>query len=143
MTAGGPAPRSTGRWLGCGARPACLAASRRSRAGQVVGDDRFWRDLNAAQGGAGTQVGSVREADQRGPDSVDSTHRTSTIPSVRSAAVIKILEADGWQLQRVKGSHHQFRHPSKPGLVTVPHPRAEVALPTLRSIYRQAGLPWK
>jgi predicted RNA binding protein YcfA (HicA-like mRNA interferase family) len=43
----------------------------------------------------------------------------------------------------VKGSHHQFKHPSKPGLVTVPHPRVEVALPTLRSFYRQAELPWR
>jgi predicted RNA binding protein YcfA (HicA-like mRNA interferase family) len=62
---------------------------------------------------------------------------------MRSADVIKLLEADGWTLRRVKGSHHQFKHPTKPGLVTVPHPRADVPLPTLRSIYRQAGLPWR
>lgn len=66
-----------------------------------------------------------------------------TITTMRSADVIKLLEADGWVLQRVKGSHHQFKHGSKPGLVTVPHPRTDVALPTLRSIYRQAGLPWR
>ena len=62
---------------------------------------------------------------------------------MRSAEVIKKLESDGWKLRRVKGSHHQFKHPGKPGLVTVPHPRADIALPTLRSIYRQAGWPWR
>lgn len=62
---------------------------------------------------------------------------------MRSAGVIKLLEADGWGLARTKGSHHQFKHPNKPGTVTVPHPKAELPLPTLRSIYRQAGLPWR
>ena len=62
---------------------------------------------------------------------------------MRSGEVIKKLDADGWELRRVKGSHHQFKHPARPGLVTVPHPRADIALPTLRSIYRQAGWPWR
>ncbi len=35
-------------------------------------------------------------------------------------AVIKRLEADGWYLDRTKGSHRQFKHPDKPGVVTVP-----------------------
>lgn len=54
-----------------------------------------------------------------------------------------MLNADGWREVRVKGSHHQFRHADKPGLVTVPHPKADIPLPTLRSIYRQAGWPWR
>ncbi|MCA1779291.1 MAG: type II toxin-antitoxin system HicA family toxin [Xanthomonadaceae bacterium] len=45
-----------------------------------------------------------------------------------------------WRLKRIKGSHHHFDHPSKPGLVTVPHPKRDIPLPTLRSIYRQASL---
>ncbi|MGP9679119.1 type II toxin-antitoxin system HicA family toxin [Halomonas sp. AOP27-A1-41] len=36
---------------------------------------------------------------------------------------IKGQEADGWELVRIKGSHHHFRHPTKPGTVTVPHPK--------------------
>jgi len=40
----------------------------------------------------------------------------------------------------VRGSHHQFRHPTKPGLVTVPHPEADLPRGTLRSIERQSGL---
>ena len=60
-----------------------------------------------------------------------------------SAEVIWRLQSDGWVLRRVKGSHHQFKHPTKPGLVTVPHPRAEIPLGTLRSIYKQADWPWR
>ena len=57
-----------------------------------------------------------------------------------SAEFIKLLKRDGWRLDRVKGSHHQFRHPRKPGGVTVPHPRKDIPPGTLASMYRQAGL---
>lgn len=57
-----------------------------------------------------------------------------------SRDVIKALEADGWTLKRVTGSHHHFTHPTKPGIVTVPHPRRDLPLGTLRSIERQSGL---
>ncbi|WP_421760781.1 type II toxin-antitoxin system HicA family toxin [Devosia sp.] len=56
-----------------------------------------------------------------------------------SRKLIRLLEADGWQLVEVSGSHHQFRHPSRPGRVTVPHPRKDISVGTVRSIYRQAG----
>ncbi|MDF3696639.1 type II toxin-antitoxin system HicA family toxin, partial [Enterobacter hormaechei] len=39
-----------------------------------------------------------------------------------SRNAIAMIEADGWYLVRVKGSHHQFKHPTKKGLVTVKHP---------------------
>ena len=65
------------------------------------------------------------------------------VTTVKSAEAIKRLEADGWQLQRIKGYHHQFKRPGQPGLVTVPQPRAEILLGTLRSIYKQADWPWK
>ena len=65
------------------------------------------------------------------------------VTTVKSAEAIKRLEADGWQLQRIKGYHHQFKRPGQPGLVTVPHPRAEIPLGTLRSIDKQADWPWK
>jgi predicted RNA binding protein YcfA (HicA-like mRNA interferase family) len=61
---------------------------------------------------------------------------------MKSAEIIKKLEADGWYLARVKGSHHHFKHGAKPGLVTVPHPSKDVVIGTLRSIFRQAGWPW-
>jgi predicted RNA binding protein YcfA (HicA-like mRNA interferase family) len=55
--------------------------------------------------------------------------------------IIKLIEADGWYLARQRSSHRQFKHPTKPGLVTVAgHPPKELAPKTLKSIYRQAGL---
>jgi len=59
---------------------------------------------------------------------------------MNSRQVIKQLEADGWFLVRVKGSHHQFKHSLKAGLVTVKHPDGDIPKPTLYSVYRQAGL---
>ncbi|MCY4025112.1 MAG: type II toxin-antitoxin system HicA family toxin [Acidobacteria bacterium] len=59
-----------------------------------------------------------------------------------SAAVIKRLERDGWELKRVSGSHHLFRRPGRPGRVIVPHPRKDVPVGTLRNIWRQAGWQW-
>lgn len=40
--------------------------------------------------------------------------------------VIKMLNQDGWYLDRTRGSHRQFKHPRKPGLVTVPASRATI-----------------
>jgi len=59
---------------------------------------------------------------------------------VSSRAVIRALEAAGWRLVRITGSHHHFRHPDRPGLVTVAHPQRDVKTGTLRSIERQSGL---
>jgi predicted RNA binding protein YcfA (HicA-like mRNA interferase family) len=59
---------------------------------------------------------------------------------VSSRDVIRRLEADGWRLVRITGSHHHFRHPQKPGIVTVVHPQKDMRIGTLRSIERQSGL---
>jgi predicted RNA binding protein YcfA (HicA-like mRNA interferase family) len=56
-----------------------------------------------------------------------------------SRQIIRRLEADGWQLVRTRGSHRQYKHPTKPGLVTVPHPRRDLPSGTLRNIFKQAG----
>lgn len=58
-----------------------------------------------------------------------------------SRRLIKQLQADGWLLARIKGSHHQYKHPTKSGLVTVKHPDGDIPKRTLSSIYKQAG--WK
>jgi predicted RNA binding protein YcfA (HicA-like mRNA interferase family) len=57
-----------------------------------------------------------------------------------SREVIAMLKADGWKLDRVKGSHHVFVHNRKPGIVVVPHPKKDLPTGTLRSILRTAGL---
>lgn len=55
--------------------------------------------------------------------------------------LLRLIESEGWELARIRGSHRQFKHPSKPGLVTVPgHPSDEIAPGTLNSILKQAGL---
>ena len=57
-----------------------------------------------------------------------------------SAEVMVILKKQGWVLIRTKGSHHQFSHPLRSGLVTVPHPRKDIKPGTLAQIWRQAGI---
>ena len=59
---------------------------------------------------------------------------------MNSRFLIGQLVADGWYLVRVKGSHHPFRHPVKPGLVTVPHPKKDLLKKTAMSILKQALL---
>jgi predicted RNA binding protein YcfA (HicA-like mRNA interferase family) len=59
---------------------------------------------------------------------------------VSSKEVIRALIADGWYLARSKGSHHHYAHPTKPGVVTVPHPKKDLPAGTLRSIEKQAGV---
>ena len=54
---------------------------------------------------------------------------------------IKLIEEDGWVLSRTRGSHRQYKHPSKPGLVTIPGKLAkDLPVGLQRSILRQAGL---
>jgi predicted RNA binding protein YcfA (HicA-like mRNA interferase family) len=55
--------------------------------------------------------------------------------------VLRLLLDDGWVLVRTRGSHQQYKHPTKQGLVTVAgHPGDDVAPGTLNSILKQAGL---
>jgi predicted RNA binding protein YcfA (HicA-like mRNA interferase family) len=53
--------------------------------------------------------------------------------------VIKIIELDGWYLVVTRGSHRQYKHPIKPGRVTIAgHPGDDVAPGTLNSVLKQA-----
>jgi predicted RNA binding protein YcfA (HicA-like mRNA interferase family) len=61
---------------------------------------------------------------------------------VNSREIIAKLKDDGWELVHIRGSHHQYKHPGKQGRVTVPHPKKDLPVGTLRSIYRQAGWSW-
>ena len=55
--------------------------------------------------------------------------------------VIRLIEADGWYLRTIRGSHRQFKHSIKTGRVTVPgKPNDDLAPGTLNSILKQAGL---
>jgi len=60
---------------------------------------------------------------------------------VKVAELVRLLEEDGWRLVRTKGSHRQFKNPSKPGTVTVAgKPSLDIPPGTLNSILKQAGL---
>jgi predicted RNA binding protein YcfA (HicA-like mRNA interferase family) len=59
---------------------------------------------------------------------------------MNSKDLIRMLRDDGWIKVRVVGSHHQFKDPAKKGLVTVPHPKKNLPMGTVKSILKQAGL---
>jgi predicted RNA binding protein YcfA (HicA-like mRNA interferase family) len=62
--------------------------------------------------------------------------------TMNSKEIIARLQRDGWYRVGGKGDHEKFKHPTKPGHVVVPHPRKDIAIGTLRSIYKQAGWIW-
>ncbi|HEX8712339.1 MAG TPA: type II toxin-antitoxin system HicA family toxin [Terracidiphilus sp.] len=57
-----------------------------------------------------------------------------------SREIIKRLKADGWFEVAQVGSHKQFKHPEKPGRVTVPWPRKDLPIGTILSIEKQSGI---
>jgi len=60
-----------------------------------------------------------------------------------SRTVIRLLMDDGWFEVGQTGSHRHFKHPRKPGKVTVPHPRKDLSIKTLRSIETHSGVDLK
>ena len=60
--------------------------------------------------------------------------------SYSSREVIALLKKDGWYEVNCEGDHHQFRHPTKKGRVTVPHPVKDLTIGTLKNIERQSGI---
>jgi predicted RNA binding protein YcfA (HicA-like mRNA interferase family) len=60
---------------------------------------------------------------------------------VKFREIVRLIEDDGWQLTRQRGSHRQYSHPTKPGKVTIAgHPNKDVPKGTAANILRQAGL---
>jgi predicted RNA binding protein YcfA (HicA-like mRNA interferase family) len=60
---------------------------------------------------------------------------------VKVREIIKKIEEDGWYLDRTRGSHRQYKHPTKPGLVTIAgKPSDDLAPGTRNSILKQADL---
>ncbi len=55
--------------------------------------------------------------------------------------VITRVEEDGWVLNRMSGSHRQYKYPTKLGLVTIAgHPGKDMPIDTLKSVFREAQL---
>jgi predicted RNA binding protein YcfA (HicA-like mRNA interferase family) len=59
---------------------------------------------------------------------------------VNSREIIKAIKAAGWERVATSGSHWQFKHPTRPGRVTVPHPKRDLPIGTLKSIEKQSGV---
>lgn len=59
---------------------------------------------------------------------------------MRFREIEKIILDDGWTLVNVSGSHYQYKHPIKPGRVTIPSHRGDLPLRVANSILKQAGL---
>jgi predicted RNA binding protein YcfA (HicA-like mRNA interferase family) len=58
-----------------------------------------------------------------------------------SRKLVRRLRQEGWELDRVNGDHHTFKHPDRMELITITHPRKDLPIGQVRSIYRIAG--WK
>lgn len=59
---------------------------------------------------------------------------------MNSREIIRRLEAEGWRVLRVKGSHHMMGHPNNPLVIVVKHPEKDCPLGTLKKIERQSGV---
>ena len=59
---------------------------------------------------------------------------------MKSSTIIKALQQDGWQHVKTRGSHTQWKHPTKKGKVTVPHPKKDLHRGTVKSIEIQSGV---
>ena len=57
---------------------------------------------------------------------------------MHSRDLTKMILNEGWELVRVKG--HQYKHPTKSGTVTIPHPKTDLPKGTVKSILKQAGI---
>jgi len=60
--------------------------------------------------------------------------------SYSSREVMQILKANGWYEVGVVGSHHHFKHPTKKGKTTIPHPNKDLPGNTVRGIGKQTGI---
>ncbi len=59
---------------------------------------------------------------------------------MKSKDLIKELTNAGWELSRVKGSHHQFKHKDYGHTVTIPHPKKDLPKGLVKAIRKQANL---
>jgi predicted RNA binding protein YcfA (HicA-like mRNA interferase family) len=62
---------------------------------------------------------------------------------MNSQDVVRILKANGWYEVSHVGSHKQFKHPQIAGRVTVPQPKRDIPIGTLKSIEKKSGLKFK
>jgi len=59
---------------------------------------------------------------------------------MKSGDLVKLPQDAGWVLDRIRGSHHVFRHPHRPGIIVVPHPKRDLGKGLVAAIRKQAGV---
>ena len=59
---------------------------------------------------------------------------------MKSPEIVKELKAAGWVLDRIRGSHHIFKHRARRGIIVVPHPKKDLGTGLVAAIRKQAGL---
>jgi len=59
---------------------------------------------------------------------------------MNSAQLIKELEQSGWTLDRVRGSHYVYKHPTNPNIITVPYPQKDLGKGLVNNLRKLAGL---
>jgi predicted RNA binding protein YcfA (HicA-like mRNA interferase family) len=68
-------------------------------------------------------------------------HQSAILRAMKVRDVTRMIERDGWYLAAMRGSHRQYKHPDKPGRVTIAgHPGDDMAPGTLNSVLKQARL---
>ena len=90
----------------------------------------IWRQVGVSSGHSDTAA-----------ESADLTARFELGYAMKVGEILELLKRDGWYLARMRGSHRQFKHPGKAGLVTVAgKPGDDLAPGTLNSILKQTSL---
>ena len=74
------------------------------------------------------------------PRRINSHNQCVRYTKMTSADLIRDMQRAGWTLDRVNGSHHIFKHPNRPGIVVVPHPKKDLGQGLVKAIRRQAGI---
>jgi predicted RNA binding protein YcfA (HicA-like mRNA interferase family) len=70
-----------------------------------------------------------------------SRRRTLTLCGMKVRDIVRRLRQDGWYIDRIRGSHHHYKHPVKRQTVTVPiHRGHDLGIKTVQSILKQAGI---
>ena len=60
--------------------------------------------------------------------------------TMNSGEIVRRLERAGWVLRGVRGSHHIYTHPDRPGHISVPHPKKDLGTGLAQKLLKLAGL---
>ena len=60
-----------------------------------------------------------------------------------SKQLVKIITEHGWIATTIKGSHHTFKHPDSAQIITIPHPKKDLSIGLVKSIFKVANLPYQ